>query len=86
MTLGHGLGLPILGEGVETEEQLAFLRRESCDQVQGFLIRRIPHPIALGAITGADPRLGCSEACAKCEAGIRREPTIGAPAQDRETA
>ncbi len=53
VTLGHGLGLPILGEGVETEEQLAFLRRESCDQVQGFLIGE-PHPIAhYRAITGA---------------------------------
>ena len=54
VTLGHGLGLPILGEGVETEEQLAFLRRKSCDQVQGFLIGE-PHPIAhYRAITGAD--------------------------------
>jgi EAL domain-containing protein (putative c-di-GMP-specific phosphodiesterase class I) len=53
VTLGHGLGLPILGEGVETEEQLAFLRRESCDQVQGFLIGE-PHPIAhYRAVTGA---------------------------------
>jgi diguanylate cyclase (GGDEF)-like protein/PAS domain S-box-containing protein len=54
VTLGHGLGLPILGEGVETEEQLAFLRRESCDQVQGFLIGE-PHPIAhYRAVIGAD--------------------------------
>jgi EAL domain-containing protein (putative c-di-GMP-specific phosphodiesterase class I) len=54
VTLGHGLGLPIVGEGVETEEQLAFLRRESCDQVQGFLIGE-PHPIAhYRAVTGAD--------------------------------
>jgi diguanylate cyclase (GGDEF)-like protein/PAS domain S-box-containing protein len=45
VTLGHGLGLPILGEGVETEEQLAFLRRESCDQLQGFLVGE-PQPIA----------------------------------------
>jgi EAL domain-containing protein (putative c-di-GMP-specific phosphodiesterase class I) len=53
VTLGHGLGLPILGEGVETEEQLAFLRRESCDQVQGFLIGE-PHPIThYRAVTGA---------------------------------
>ena len=53
VTLGHGLGLPILGEGVETKEQLAFLRRESCDQVQGFLIGK-PQPIEhYRAITGA---------------------------------
>jgi diguanylate cyclase (GGDEF)-like protein len=42
--LGHGLGLPVMAEGVETAEQLAFLARESCDEVQGFLIGR-PSPI-----------------------------------------
>jgi len=43
--LGRGLQIPILAEGVETEEQLAFLVRESCDEVQGFLFGR-PLPIA----------------------------------------
>jgi EAL domain-containing protein (putative c-di-GMP-specific phosphodiesterase class I) len=42
--LGHGLDLPVLAEGVETAEQLAFLARESCDEVQGFHIGR-PAPI-----------------------------------------
>ncbi len=43
--LGRGLGVPIVAEGVETEEQRAFLAAESCDEVQGFLIGR-PMPIA----------------------------------------
>jgi diguanylate cyclase (GGDEF)-like protein/PAS domain S-box-containing protein len=42
--LAHGLGLPVLAEGVETEEELAFLAAEACDQVQGYLIGR-PRPI-----------------------------------------
>ena len=42
--LGRGLSLPVVAEGVETGEQLAFLTRESCDEVQGFLIGR-PGPI-----------------------------------------
>jgi diguanylate cyclase (GGDEF)-like protein/PAS domain S-box-containing protein len=42
--LGRGLGLPVMAEGVETAEQLAFLARESCDEVQGFLLGR-PAPI-----------------------------------------
>jgi len=55
MTMGHGLGLPILAEGVETEEQLAFLAREACDEVQGVLIGG-PHPIdRYAAVIGRTP-------------------------------
>ena len=43
--LGHGLELPVVAEGVETKDQLAFLTREACNEVQGFLIGR-PGPIA----------------------------------------
>jgi predicted signal transduction protein with EAL and GGDEF domain len=42
--LGRGLNLPVMAEGVETAEQLAFLARESCDEVQGYHIGR-PAPI-----------------------------------------
>jgi EAL domain-containing protein (putative c-di-GMP-specific phosphodiesterase class I) len=36
VALGHNLKLKVIAEGVETAEQLAFLRDLSCDQVQGF--------------------------------------------------
>jgi diguanylate cyclase (GGDEF)-like protein len=42
--LGHGLGVPVVAEGVETAAQLEALRAEGCDQVQGYLIAR-PNPI-----------------------------------------
>ena len=42
--LGRGLSLPVVAEGVETGEQLAFLKRELCDEVQGYFVGR-PAPI-----------------------------------------
>jgi EAL domain-containing protein (putative c-di-GMP-specific phosphodiesterase class I) len=36
--LAHGLSVPVLGEGVETSDQLAILSREACDEVQGYFI------------------------------------------------
>src|SRR5262249_38802762 len=42
--LARGLSVPVVAEGVETEDQLAFLEREACDEVQGYLVGR-PAPI-----------------------------------------
>lgn len=36
ISLGHNLKLKVVAEGVETLEQLAFLRSLDCDQMQGF--------------------------------------------------
>lgn len=40
LELGRALGLRMLAEGVETEQQRQFLEREGCDEVQGFLFAR----------------------------------------------
>ena len=42
--IGRGLDLPVLAEGVETDEQLQFLQNEFCDEIQGYLFGR-PAPI-----------------------------------------
>ncbi len=35
--MGHSLGFKVLAEGVETEDQLTFLREKGCDFYQGYL-------------------------------------------------
>jgi diguanylate cyclase (GGDEF)-like protein/PAS domain S-box-containing protein len=44
IALGRGLNLPVVAEGVETEEQLRFLASENCNEIQGYLVGR-PQPI-----------------------------------------
>jgi len=43
--LGHGLGMSMVAEGVETQEQFSFLTDEGCDALQGYLMGK-PLPIA----------------------------------------
>ena len=40
IALGHSLNLCVCAEGVESKEHQIFLRREGCDQLQGYLISR----------------------------------------------
>lgn len=43
--LAHNLNLEVIAEGVETEAELAYLRQQGCDFMQGFLFSR-PLPAA----------------------------------------
>jgi EAL domain-containing protein (putative c-di-GMP-specific phosphodiesterase class I) len=40
IALAHGLGIPVVAEGVESEAQREFLVAQRCDRVQGFLYGR----------------------------------------------
>ncbi|BCK75582.1 sensory box/GGDEF family protein [Acetobacter aceti NRIC 0242] len=46
LSLGHGLGVDIVAEGIETAEQLAYLEERSCSLVQGYFIGRPSQTIA----------------------------------------
>ena len=40
IAMGHSMDLRVLAEGVETAEQLAFLRERGCDSYQGYFCSR----------------------------------------------
>lgn len=40
IAMAHGLGMDVIAEGVEVQEQLDFLGANKCDSIQGFLFSR----------------------------------------------
>ena len=72
LALGKCLGLDIVAEGVETEDQLRYLAARGCDTIQGWLFRPALSPLKF--IEYVVERRGVAKA-----AGARRE-TRGAEA------
>jgi diguanylate cyclase (GGDEF)-like protein/PAS domain S-box-containing protein len=55
INLGHALGLSVIAEGVENEEQLTVLRALRCDRAQGYLWSSPQGPEALAEWMAAQP-------------------------------
>jgi diguanylate cyclase (GGDEF)-like protein len=57
IALGHGLQMKVIAEGVETREQISFLRDYGCDQMQGFYFSPALPRDSLRQMVSADTRL-----------------------------
>jgi EAL domain-containing protein (putative c-di-GMP-specific phosphodiesterase class I) len=57
IAMAHGMRLSVVAEGVETPQQLAFLRANACDQYQGYLYSR---PVPASAFEALIPVAGAS--------------------------
>ena len=60
IALAHGLGVPVVAEGVESVRQLEFLRAHGCDIIQGYLYGRPAPPEDIeDLLTSADALPHC---------------------------
>ena len=69
IALCRSLGMRTIAEGVENEEQLAFLRAEQCHEAQGFLFS---HPVPAARLPGYLESLREGEPAARPLAVVRR--------------
>ena len=97
VTMGKSLGLTIVAEGVETEEQFQLLAGLDCDVIQGFLLGRPSPPDAIEAMhlrkAAPEPTVaaGVDEAAMEIvpigvEPPPRRHPPETAPDRRRQPA
>ena len=56
VSMARGLGLKVIAEGVETEEQLAFLKALRCDEFQGYLFSKPVPPDELEKLLSMSDR------------------------------
>jgi EAL domain-containing protein (putative c-di-GMP-specific phosphodiesterase class I) len=50
VSMAHALGMEVVAEGVENEEQLQILRALKCNEVQGYFVARPLPAVAIGPL------------------------------------
>ena len=50
IALAHSMKIEVIAEGVETDEQLDFLKRQRCNQMQGYLFSRPVPPVRMAKL------------------------------------
>ena len=60
--MSRALGMRVVAEGVETQDQLDVLTEEGCDMVQGFLFYRPLSPEAFAEVLRSGGKKGCFQA------------------------
>ena len=61
LSLAHNLGMKVIAEGVETNEQLSSLKDMNCEFAQGFLFAKPVNGVEAGALLGKSRSLPGSE-------------------------
>ncbi len=60
ISMAHSLRLKVIAEGVETEEQLDFLRKQRCNEIQGYLFSQPLPPEEISKLLQAEKQGGVS--------------------------
>jgi diguanylate cyclase (GGDEF)-like protein len=69
ITLAHSLDLKVTAEGIETQEQLDFLRLLKCDEIQGYLLSPPLPPEALEQLLLEERKLSVTKALSQAVPG-----------------
>lgn len=80
LALGKSLNIPVLAEGIETDDQMTILTVEGCDEAQGYLLGRpapLGHLLQTGQITLLDLKDCEALIAASSKMRLQIEPAAG---------